>query len=53
MNTEKILFYVAIVGILSLTMLMTYCNYSTSQCKIEAIKAGIAPEKIATLCHMR
>lgn len=32
---------------------LTVMEYSKSQCRIEAIKAGVAPEKINTACGVK
>lgn len=51
MNTDRMLFYVAIFGILCVTILISHCTYQTAHCKQEAIKAGVTVENINTLCR--
>ena len=45
------LFYVAVVAILCVTVLITHCTYQTAHCKQEAMKAGVAVETINSLCR--
>ena len=52
MTIEKMVFYGAIVFMSCLFMLITHCTYQVATCKKEAIKAGIAVEKIDIACRM-
>ena len=52
MNTDRMLFYAAIIGMLCTTMMITHCSYQVTACKQNAIKAGVEPEKIQQLCRL-
>ena len=50
MNSDRMVFYAVLFGMLCATTLITHCTYQTASCKRDALKAGVTVESINSLC---
>ena len=51
MSPEKLILGVVFVGILCLTGLIAQCSHNVSECRIEAIKAGVKSADVMPICR--
>lgn len=51
MSTDRVILGVAAIAILCLTGLIAQCSHQVSECKSEAIKAGVKSEEIRQICN--
>lgn len=51
LGDTKLVFYFACLAVVCFTTLLTTCAINQHDCKIQAIKAGTPPEKIAQMCN--
>lgn len=51
LGDTKLVFYFGCLAVVCMTVLLTTCAINQHDCKIQAIKAGTPPEKIAQMCN--
>lgn len=51
MSDNRIFAALVVIGILSVSALISQCSYNAAECRKEAIKSGMDPEKITAACR--
>ena len=51
LSDTRLIFYFGCLAVVCLTVLLTTCAINQHDCKIQAMKNGVQPDKIAQMCN--